>query len=140
MSFLFVELVLSYLSMDSENCTWVTRPAWQAPLPKPFLSKLSKPQSSLRALVMFWLVSWHHFCSSSHIVISNGSDGQRSEIAFNFALLVKNNWPKLHFPEVYFYIQSWGLPVCKAVSDSYNFFVMYTTFNQIASWRTVQGT
>lgn len=140
MSFLFVELVLSYLSMDSENWTWVTRPAWQAPLPKPFLSKLSKPQSSLRALVMLWLVSWHHFCSSSHIVISNGSDGQRSEIAFNFTLLVKNNWPKLHFPEVYFYIQSWGLPVCKAVSDSYNFFVMYTTFNQIASWRTVQGT
>lgn len=87
-------------------------------LPKPFLSELSKPQSSRRALVMFWLASWHHICSSSHIVISNGSDGQRSEIVFNFILLVKNNWPKLHFPEVYFYIQSWGLPVCKAVSDS----------------------
>lgn len=72
--------------------------------PKPFLFELPKPQSSHRALVMFWLVSWHHFCSSSHILILNCSDGQVSEIVVSFVLLVKITGWKLHFPNVCFYI------------------------------------
>lgn len=36
--------------------------------PEPFLSELSDPQSSHSAFVMFWLVSWDHFCFSSHTV------------------------------------------------------------------------
>lgn len=110
MSFLFVELILS------PTFSWTLRIGLGSPglhgkhfYPSHFFPNCLNHRAATELFVMFWLVSWHHFCSSSHIVISNGSDGQRSEIVFNFVLLVKNNWPKLHFPEVYFYIQSLGL-------------------------------
>lgn len=63
-------------------------------------------RAAMGALGMFWLVSWHHFGSSSHMVMLNCSDGQRSEIVFSFVLLVQITGHKLHFPNVDFYIQS----------------------------------
>lgn len=69
--------------------------------PEPFLFELSEPQNSRRAFVMFWLVSWDHFCFFSHSVTVNCSGGQGARVGrrvFSFVLLVKKNWQKVAFP------------------------------------------